>query len=66
MTIDCTNEVDLDPACGPSEPHRDLPLTFRWRTDTNAIAGLGLAPARSSRHDDARNGTIDNDEPKPG
>jgi hypothetical protein len=58
MTIDCTNEVDLDPACSSSEPHRDLPLTFRWRTDTNAIAALGLALARTSRHEDARNALL--------
>src|SRR5262249_1472496 len=35
-----------------------LPLTFRWRTDPRAIAALGLAPARTSRHDDARNAVL--------
>src|SRR5262249_44991319 len=39
-------------------PQRDLPLTFRWRTDPRAFAALGLAPARSSRHDDARNAML--------
>jgi hypothetical protein len=58
MTIDGTVELDFDAVSGPLEAQRDLPLTFRWRTDTKAIAALGLASARSSRHDDARNAVL--------
>jgi len=58
MTIDSTDEPDLDLTSGHSEPQRDLPLTFRWRTDPKAIVALGLAPARSIRHDDARNAVL--------
>jgi hypothetical protein len=58
MIIDCIDELELESASGPSDPQRDLPLTFRWRTDTKAIAALGLAPTRSSRHDDARNAVL--------
>jgi hypothetical protein len=58
MIIDCIDELELESACGPSDRQRDLPLTFRWRTDTKAIAALGLAPTRSSRHDDARNAVL--------
>ena len=58
MTIDWIDELDLESACGPPDLQRDLPLTFRWRTDRKAIAALGLAPARTSRHDDARNAVL--------
>ena len=53
-----TEELEHDAARGALEPQRDLPLTFRWRTDLRAIAALGLAPARTSRHDDARNAVL--------
>jgi hypothetical protein len=55
MTIDSDEELDFDTGCDPSQPERDLPLTFRWRTDPEAIAALGLASARTSRHEDALN-----------
>jgi hypothetical protein len=58
MTIDWIDELELESACGPPDLRRDLPLTFRWRTDSKAIAALGLAPARSGRHDDARNAVL--------
>ena len=53
-----TEELEHDAARGALEPQRDQPLTFRWRTDLRAIAALGLAPARTSRHDDARNAVL--------
>jgi hypothetical protein len=34
---------------------RDLPLSFHSRTEPGLIADLGLPPARSLRHEDARN-----------
>ena len=58
MTIDWIDELERESACGPPDLRRDLPLTFRWRTDSKAIAALGLAPARSGRHDDARNAVL--------
>jgi hypothetical protein len=58
MIVDGTDELGFDPAFGPSEPRRDLPITFRWRTDPKAIAALGLAPARNDRHEDARNAVL--------
>ena len=58
MTIDGIVELDFDAVSGPLEAQRDLPLTFRWRTDREAIAALGLAPARTSRHEDARNAVL--------
>ena len=58
MTIDGTVELDFDAVSGPLEAQRDLPLTFRWRTDRESIAALGLAPARTSRHEDARNAVL--------
>jgi hypothetical protein len=58
MTVECIDYVELESDCGPPNPRRDLPLTFRWRTDAEPIAALGLEPARSSRHDDARNAVL--------
>jgi hypothetical protein len=58
MTIDAAEELDFDTDYGPLNPQRDLPLTFRWRSDPTAIAALGLAPARNSRHEDARNAVL--------
>jgi hypothetical protein len=58
MTTRDTEELEHDATCGSLEPQRDLPLTFRWRTDPRAIASLGLAPARTSRHEDARNAVL--------
>jgi hypothetical protein len=58
MTIDGTFEPDFDAISGPLEAQRDLPLTFRRRTDPKSIAALGLAPARTSRHEDARNAVL--------
>jgi hypothetical protein len=58
MTIECIDYVEVESDCGPPNAQRDLPLTFRWRADTKAIAALGLDPARSSRHDDARNAVL--------
>jgi hypothetical protein len=58
MTVHGSDELDLDPACGPLEPQRDLPLTFRWRTEPQAIAALELAPACTNRHEDARNAVL--------
>ena len=58
MTIDGIVELDFDAVSGPSEAQRDLPLTFRWRTDPKSIDALGLAPARTSRHEDARNAVL--------
>ena len=58
MTIDGTVELDFDAVSGPLEAQRDLPLTFRWRTDRESIDALGLAPARTSRHEDARNAVL--------
>jgi hypothetical protein len=58
MIIDGADELGFDAACGPSEPQRDLPLAFRWRTDPQAIVALGLAPARTNRHEDARNAVL--------
>jgi hypothetical protein len=58
MIIDGADELGFDAACGPSEPQRDLSLAFRWRTDPQAIVALGLAPARTNRHEDARNAVL--------
>src|SRR6516165_262843 len=58
MTINCIDELELNSVCDLPDSQRDLPLTFRWRTDTATIAALGLAPALSSRHDDARNAVL--------
>jgi hypothetical protein len=58
MTAHDTEELEHDAARGPLEAQHDLPLTFRWRSDPRAIAALGLAPARTSRHDDARNAVL--------
>jgi hypothetical protein len=58
MTIDWIGELELQSACGPPYLQRDLPLTFRWRTESKAFAALGLATARSARHDDARNAVL--------
>ena len=57
MTVHDTDELDLDAACRPL-PQRDLPLTFRWRTDPKAIVALGLPSARTDRHEDARNAVL--------
>lgn len=38
--------------------HPDRPLSFHWRTDEEAIAGLGLPRARSARQAAARNAII--------
>jgi hypothetical protein len=51
LTYDETLEPFV-PAFGLS---RDLPLSFHTRTEPRAIAALGLPPARSPRHEDARN-----------
>jgi hypothetical protein len=37
---------------------RDVPLTFGWRTEQNAIARLELPPAKSPRYEDARNAVL--------
>jgi hypothetical protein len=58
MTIECIDYVELESDCGPPNPQRDLPLTFCWRTDPQAIAVLGLAPAHTNRHEDARNAVL--------
>jgi hypothetical protein len=58
MSIDSTGELDSDAVFGPLEAQRDLPLTFRWRTDPKSIAAVGLTPARNSRHEDARNAVL--------
>jgi hypothetical protein len=58
MTIDSAVELDRDAVSGPLEAQRDLPLTFGWRTDPKSIAALGLAHARTSRHEDARNAVL--------
>jgi hypothetical protein len=58
MTIECFDYLEFESDCGPPNAKRDLPLTFRWRTDTKTIAALGLEPARSNRHDDARNALL--------
>lgn len=55
MTV--THE-ETDPFAGPIGLERDLPLTFHWRTHSSAIAALGLPPARSPRHEDARNAVL--------
>ena len=58
MMIDGADELDFDTVSSRLGPQRDLPLTFRWRTDPQAIAALGLVPARTSRHEDARNAVL--------
>jgi hypothetical protein len=58
MTIDGTVELDFDTVSGSLEAQRDLPLTFRWRTDPKWIVALGLTPARTNRHEDARNAVL--------
>lgn len=57
MTRTDHNE-DFDPFSGPFAHARDLPLTCHCRTDPRAIAALGLSPARSPRHADARNAVL--------
>ena len=37
---------------------RDVPLSFRWRSDATAIAHLGLAPAQNTRYADTRNALL--------
>jgi hypothetical protein len=58
MTIDGIVELDFETVSSPLEAHRDLPLTFRWRTDPKSIATIGLTPARTGRHEDARNAIL--------
>jgi hypothetical protein len=56
MTI--IRDEELDPFSDPYGLERDLPLTFHWRIRSNAMAALDLPPARSPRHDDARNAVL--------
>jgi hypothetical protein len=58
MIIDGAEELDFATGNDPQNPQCDLPLTFRWRTDPEAMAALGLAPARTARHEDARNAVL--------
>ena len=59
MRVPTTDHYEgLDPFSGPFTSKRDLPLTFRSRTDASAIAALGLPPTTSARHADARNAVL--------
>jgi hypothetical protein len=49
------NHEVFEPFAPPFELGRDLPLGFQARTDPRVIAALGLAPANTLRHEDARN-----------
>ena len=51
MTIDGTVELDFDAVSGPLEAQRDLPLTFRWRTDRkgDSCSWSGARAHQSSR-----------------
>jgi hypothetical protein len=53
-----TRDEALDPFAPPFELGRDLPLSFHSRTEPSVIAALGLSPARSPRHEDARNAVL--------
>lgn len=46
--------LDLELADDPESPQRDRPLTFHWRAPPDWIGRLRLAPARSRRHEAAR------------
>jgi hypothetical protein len=48
----------VDPFARQFGPDRDLPLTFRYRTDPGVIVSLGLPPAKNHRDDDARNAVL--------
>jgi hypothetical protein len=52
------HDEEIDPFSGPCGLERDKPLTFHWRTHPSAIAALDLPPARSRRHEDARNAVL--------
>jgi hypothetical protein len=52
------HDEEIDPFSGPCGLDRDQPLTFHWRTHPSAIAALDLPPARSRRHEDARNAVL--------
>jgi hypothetical protein len=52
------NDEAFEPFAPPFEPGRDLPLSFHARTEPRIIAGLGLPPARSWRHENARNAVL--------
>ena len=56
MTIIRDEELDL--YAGPYGLEHDLPLTFHWRTHSQAIAALDLPPTRSPRREDARNAVL--------
>jgi hypothetical protein len=58
MTLECIDYLEAESDYAPFSSQRDLPLTFRWRTDPKTIAALGLQRARSSRHEDARNAVL--------
>jgi hypothetical protein len=52
------NDEAFEPFAPPFEFGRDLPLSFHVRTEPRVIATLGLPPARSWRHEDARNAVL--------
>ena len=47
-----------EPSASAFELGRDLPLSFHARTEPSVIAAFGLPPARSPRHEDARNAVL--------
>jgi hypothetical protein len=51
-------DSEFCPTSSASGTDRDLPLTFGWRVDESAIAGLGLPPAKGTRYEDARNAVL--------
>jgi hypothetical protein len=48
----------FEPFAPPFELGPDLPLSFHARTELRVIGALGLPPARSWRHEDARNAVL--------
>ena len=49
---------DFDPDFGSFGTSRDVPITFRFRSDADAMARLALPPAADGRYADARNAVL--------